>query len=195
MKSKRKEINDLLEKRVFELITINVVLRDVRIFNFRFVNEIKHSDIADVYGKFRLMIQVYNDHDKTLMFISSLVIQRMSQWIILVITACIFHCHFYLRDITQTYVQSKIFWIKNSSFVHSSSLIYQRTRFFESSNSYTMFSRQKHINLIHIKNIIRKSFRWLNQRLIHACYTSIKSIRSNSSSSSINQISSIMSKL
>ncbi len=79
MKSKRKEINDLLEKRVFELITINVVLRDVRIFNFRFVNEIKHSDIADVYGKFRLMIQVYNDHDKTLMFISSLVIQRMSQ--------------------------------------------------------------------------------------------------------------------
>jgi hypothetical protein len=92
----------------FELITINAVSRDVWIFNFRFVNEIKHSDIANVYEKFKLMIQVYNNHDKTLMLIQSLIIQRMSQRIILVITACIFHCHFYLRDITQTYVQSKI---------------------------------------------------------------------------------------
>jgi hypothetical protein len=66
-KSRRKEINDLLKKRVFELIIIDVVLRNVRIFNFRFVDEIKHSDIADVYEKFRLMIQTYNDHDKTLM--------------------------------------------------------------------------------------------------------------------------------
>jgi hypothetical protein len=62
-KSRRKEISDLLKKRVFELIIIDAVLRNVRIFNFRFVNEIKHSDIADVYEKFRLVIQTYNDHD------------------------------------------------------------------------------------------------------------------------------------
>jgi hypothetical protein len=49
MKSRRKEINDLLEKRVFELITINAVLRNVRIFNFRFVDEIKHSDTTETY--------------------------------------------------------------------------------------------------------------------------------------------------
>ncbi len=69
--SRRKEINDLLKKRVFELIIIDAVLRNVRIFNFRFVDEIKHSDIADVYEKFRLMIQTYNDQNKTLMLIQS----------------------------------------------------------------------------------------------------------------------------
>jgi hypothetical protein len=106
--SRRKEINDLLKKRVFELIIIVVVLRNVRIFNFRFVDEIKHSNISDVYEKFRLMIQTYNDHDKTLMLTQSSTIQRMSQRIILVLTACIiFDCHLYLKNITQAYVQSK----------------------------------------------------------------------------------------
>ncbi len=106
--SRRKEIIDLLEKRVFELIIIDAVLKNVRIFNFRFIDEIKHSSIADVYEKFRLVIQIYNDHDKTLMLIQSSIIQRMSQRIILALTACISDCHLYLRDITQAYVQSKI---------------------------------------------------------------------------------------
>ncbi len=105
--SRRKEVIDLLEKRVFELIIIDAVLRDVRIFNFRFVDEIKHSDIADVYEKSRLVIQTYNDHDKTLVLTQSSTIQRMSQRIILALTAIIKH-NLYLRDITQTYVQSKI---------------------------------------------------------------------------------------
>ncbi len=108
VKSRRKEINGLLEKRVFELIIIDAVLRDVRIFNFRFVDEIKHSGIADAYEKFRLVIQTYNDNDKTLVLIQSSTIQRMSQRIILALTACIPDCHLYLRDITQAYVQSKI---------------------------------------------------------------------------------------
>jgi hypothetical protein len=67
--SRRKEINDLLKRRVFELIIIENVSRDVRIFNIRFVDEIKHSSTSDAYEKFRLMIQTYNDHDKTLIFI------------------------------------------------------------------------------------------------------------------------------
>jgi hypothetical protein len=107
MKSRRKEINDLLKKRVFELIIIDVVLRDVRIFNFRFVDEIEHSGIADVYERFRLVIQTYNDHDKTLMLTQSSTIQRMSQRIILALTAIIKH-NLYLRDIIQAYVKSKI---------------------------------------------------------------------------------------
>jgi hypothetical protein len=107
--SRRKEINDLLEKRVFELIIIDAVLRNVRIFNFRFVDEIKHSDISDVYEKSRLVIQTYNDHDKTLVLTQSSTIQRMSQRIILALTAFIPDCHLYLRDITQAYVQSKTF--------------------------------------------------------------------------------------
>ncbi len=108
VKSRRKEINDLLKKRVFELIIIDAVFKNVRIFNFRFVDEIKHSDISDVYEKFRLMIQTYNDHDKTLILTQLSTIQRMNQRIILVLTAFISDCHLYLRDITQTYVQSKI---------------------------------------------------------------------------------------
>jgi hypothetical protein len=108
MKSRRKEINDLLKKRVFELITIDAVLRNVRIFNFRFVDQIKHLNTSDVYEKFRLVIQTYNDHDKTLMLTQLFIIQKISQRIIFVLTACTFHCHVYLRNITQAYVQSKI---------------------------------------------------------------------------------------
>ncbi len=116
--SRRKEINDLLERRVFELIIIENVLRDVRIFNFRFVDEIKHSSTSNAYEKFRLVIQAYNDQDKTLIFTQSSIIQRMSQRIILVLATIIKHS-LYLRDITQTYVQSKIslnreFFIRSS---------------------------------------------------------------------------------
>jgi hypothetical protein len=38
--SRRKEINDLLKRQVFEIIIISEVLKNVRIFNFRFVDEI-----------------------------------------------------------------------------------------------------------------------------------------------------------
>jgi hypothetical protein len=104
--SRQKEINDLLKKHVFELITVDVVLRNVQIFNFRFVDEIKHSDTTDVYEKSRLVIQTYNDHEKTLMLTQSFTIQRISQRIILVLTAYISDCYLYLRDITHAYVQS-----------------------------------------------------------------------------------------
>jgi hypothetical protein len=117
-KSRRKEINDLLKRQVFEIITISEVLKNVRIFNFHFVDEIKHSDISQAYKKSRLVIQIYNDHEKILMLTQAFIIQRMSQRIILVITASINH-HFYLRNITQTYTQSKnlfnrMFFIRSS---------------------------------------------------------------------------------
>jgi hypothetical protein len=106
---RRKEINDLLKRRVFELIIIENVLRNVRIFNFRFVDEIKHSNTSDAYEKSRTVIQTYNDQDKTLIFIQFLIIQRMSQWIIFALTACIIsQCHLYSKDITQAHVQSEI---------------------------------------------------------------------------------------
>jgi hypothetical protein len=108
VKSRRKEINGLLEKRVFELTTIDAVPRNVRIFNSRFVDEVKHPGTPDAYEKSRLVVQAYNDHDKTLVLTQSPTIQRMSQRIILALAACIMpDCHLYLRDITQAYVQSK----------------------------------------------------------------------------------------
>jgi putative flippase GtrA len=116
--SRRKEINDLLKRQVFEIIIISEVFKNVRIFNSRFVDEIKHSDTSQAYEKSRLMIQTYNDHEKTLMLTQALIIQRMSQRIILVIAASINH-HLYLRNITQTYTQSKsslnrMFFIRSS---------------------------------------------------------------------------------
>jgi hypothetical protein len=104
--SRRKEINDLLKRQVFEIIIISKVLKNVRIFNFRFVDEIKHFDISQAYEKSRLVIQAYNDHEKTLMLTQEFTIQRMSQRIILVIAASINH-RLYLRNITQAYTQSK----------------------------------------------------------------------------------------
>jgi hypothetical protein len=106
--SRRKEINDLLKRQVFEIITISEVFKNVRIFNSCFVDEIKHSNISQAYEKFRLMIQAYNDYKKTLMLTQASTIQRMSQRIILVIAASTSeNHHLYLRDITQTYTQSK----------------------------------------------------------------------------------------
>ncbi len=118
VESRRKKINDLLKRQVFEIITISEVLKNVRIFNSRFVDEIKHSNTSQAYEKSRLMIQTYNDHEKTLMLTQALIIQRMSQRIILVIAASTNH-HLYLRNITQTYTQSKsslnrMFFIRSS---------------------------------------------------------------------------------
>ncbi len=94
------------------------MFKNVRIFNFRFVDEIKHSDTSQAYEKSRLVIQTYNDHEKTLVLIQALIIQRISQRIILVIAASINH-HLYLRNITQTYIQSesllnRMFFIRSS---------------------------------------------------------------------------------
>jgi hypothetical protein len=116
--SRRKEINDLLKRQVFEIITISEVFKNVRIFNSRFVDDIKHSDISQAYEKSRLVIQTYNDHEKTLMLTQAFTIQRMSQRIILAIAASINH-HLYLRNIIQTYTQSKslfnrMFFIRSS---------------------------------------------------------------------------------
>jgi hypothetical protein len=109
-----------LKRQVFEIIIISEVLKNVRIFNSRFVDEIKHSDISQAYEKSKLMIQIYNDHEKTLMLTQAFIIQRMSQRIILAITASISeNHHLYLRNIIQTYIQSKnslnrMFFIRSS---------------------------------------------------------------------------------
>jgi hypothetical protein len=94
--------------------------KNIRIFNSRFVDEIKHSDTSQAYEKSRLIVQTYNDHEKTLVLTQASIIQRMSQRIILAIVASINeNHHLYLRNITQTYTQSKsslnrMFFIRSS---------------------------------------------------------------------------------
>ncbi len=94
--------------------------KNVRIFNFRFVNEIKHSEISQAYEKSRLVIQTYNDQKKTLVLTQVLTIQIISRRIILVLASSINDCHLYLRNIIPAYVQSFIslnrtFFIRFSS--------------------------------------------------------------------------------
>jgi hypothetical protein len=71
---RQKKINDLIEKNVFQLINKNDVSLDVRIFNSRFVNEIKHFDIDKAFEKSRFVMQTFNDQNKNLMLIQSSII-------------------------------------------------------------------------------------------------------------------------
>jgi len=54
--SRRKEINGLLEKGVFTVVTDNNVPQGVRIFNSRFVDEIKHLSTDKAFEKSRLVV-------------------------------------------------------------------------------------------------------------------------------------------
>jgi hypothetical protein len=81
--SRRSEINRLLEKGAFEPVNIKDVPQGVRIFNSRFVDEIKHLGTDKAFEKSRLVVQAYNDQDKNLILTQSPTIQRVSQRIIL----------------------------------------------------------------------------------------------------------------
>jgi len=56
MDLRRKEINGLLKKGVFAVITERDVPQGVRIFNLRFINEIKHPSTDKAFKKLRLII-------------------------------------------------------------------------------------------------------------------------------------------
>lgn len=49
-------MNDLLEKRVFKIISILEISKNIKIFNFCFVDEIKIIGIANAFKKLRLVI-------------------------------------------------------------------------------------------------------------------------------------------
>jgi hypothetical protein len=104
---RQKEIVELLEKDVFISVNKKNVSTDVRIFSFRFVNEIKHSGTEKAFEKFRLVIQAFNDQNKTLMLTQSSIIQRVSQRLIICLVVSLSQMKLYLRNITQVYVQSR----------------------------------------------------------------------------------------
>ncbi len=107
--SRQKEITGLLEKDVFKVVTGGDILSNARIFNSRFVDELKHAGTDKAYEKSRLVVQGYNDQEKDLVLTQSLTIQRVSQRLIICLTAMFQdnnNIKLYLRDITQAYVQS-----------------------------------------------------------------------------------------
>jgi hypothetical protein len=105
--SRKKEIDDLLKRGAFQIVSLTDVFPGIRIFNSRFVDKIKHFGTSDAYEKSRLVVQAYNDYGKEMILIESLTIQRMSQRLILALIATLMHTgmNLYLRDVTQTYVQ------------------------------------------------------------------------------------------
>ena len=104
-KSRQLEVLGLLEKGVFEVVYD--VLKGVRIFNSRFVDEVKNKGTEKAFMKSRLVIQAYNDEEKHIILTQSPTIQRISQRIIICITTITQETtRLYLRDISQAYIQS-----------------------------------------------------------------------------------------
>ena len=108
VESRKKEINDLFEKGCFEIVSASDVFHGIRIFNSRFVDEIKNIGTVDAYEKSRLVVQAYNDDDKAEMLTQTPTIQRMSQRFILTLTVSMSHLDLFLKNIFQIYVQSII---------------------------------------------------------------------------------------
>jgi hypothetical protein len=104
--SRRTEINGLLERGVFVPVDEKDIPPGTRIYTFRFVDEVKNRGTDKAYEKSRLVVQAYNDREKTLVLTQSPTIQRSSQRIILSIGSSKNDAQFYIRDITQAYIQS-----------------------------------------------------------------------------------------
>lgn len=98
--SRQKEINGLMKKGVFPFVPISQMPRNTRIFNSRFVDEVKNIGTAAAYKKSRLVVQAYNDHEKNTILTQAPTIQQMSQWLILALAAIHPHLDLFLRDIT-----------------------------------------------------------------------------------------------
>jgi hypothetical protein len=118
--SRQKEIAGLLEKGVFISVNKGDVPADVRIFSFRFVDEIKHSGTEKAFEKSRLVVQAFNDQNKTLVLTQSSIIQRVSQRLIICLAATFSQSmELFLRDIIQAYVQFR-FNLNRDFYVQSS---------------------------------------------------------------------------
>jgi hypothetical protein len=101
------EINDFLERGIFEFVPKVAVFSNIRIFNSRFVDIVKNKE-SILFEKSRLVVQVYKDSEKEFVLTQLLTIQRVSQRLIIALVVSLqAKTTLYLRDITQAYVQSK----------------------------------------------------------------------------------------
>ena len=57
--SKQKKINELLKKKNFKFVNISEIFQNIKIFNARFVNEIKNENTEKIFEKSRLIMQTY----------------------------------------------------------------------------------------------------------------------------------------
>ncbi|EED22642.1 conserved hypothetical protein [Talaromyces stipitatus ATCC 10500] len=104
--SRRKEVTGLLERGVFMAVNREDIPPDARIYGFRFVDEVKNKGTNKAFEKSRLVVQAYNDKDKEFVLTQSPTIQRSSQRLILCIGISKDRVWFWIRDVTQAYIQS-----------------------------------------------------------------------------------------
>ena len=64
VESRKKKMIELIEKRIFISINKKKMSEGMRIFNSRFVDEVKNVDTKSTFEKSRLMMQTYNDSIK-----------------------------------------------------------------------------------------------------------------------------------
>lgn len=119
VESRQKELNGLLEKGVFEIVNITDIPEGSRIFNSRFVDELKNIGTAEAFEKSRLVVQAYMDQGKGSVLTESPTLQRVSQRVILALAAMLLkpQTGLFLRDITQAYTQAttrlnRVFYIR-----------------------------------------------------------------------------------
>lgn len=106
VESRQKEIDGLIASNVFEIINVEDIPENSRIFKTRFVDQIKHEGTPEAYYKSRLVVQAYNDTDKQTILTQAPTIQRASQRILLCCAMIIPDMKVALRDISQAYTQS-----------------------------------------------------------------------------------------
>ncbi len=104
--SDKKRSTNSSKKMFFQSIDKNDVSTNVCIFNSRFVNKIKHLEIDITFEKSQLVVQTFNDQNKNLKLTQSFIIQRVNQRLILRLIVIFSEMNLYLKNITQTYVQS-----------------------------------------------------------------------------------------
>lgn len=106
MVPRQKELSGLIEKGVFEIVeALEARLKGVRIFNSRFVDEIKNVGTDKAYEKSRLVVQAYHDHGKEAVLTQAPTVQRVSCRILITI-ATMLRLDLCLRDISQAYTQA-----------------------------------------------------------------------------------------
>jgi len=66
VESRHIKVLRLIAKDIFEITTKSEVLKGSRIFNFKFVDEIKNKGTSKEFIKSRLVIQAYNNDKKRL---------------------------------------------------------------------------------------------------------------------------------
>ena len=80
---------------------------ETRIFDRRFVDQIKNKGTEKAFEKSRLIVQAFNDSGKHGILTQASIIQRASQRLTIALSLTISEFSLYSRNITQTYTQSR----------------------------------------------------------------------------------------